>query len=111
MRKCIYIAGAISSNNLLKSFENIRKGIKLSVDVLKAGHAPFSPFIDFQYSLVTKITIEEYYAYSLAWLEKADGLILVEGYENSKGTLAEIKRAKQLGIPVYFSMEELVDAS
>jgi hypothetical protein len=109
MRKCVYVAGAISSDNLLKSFDNIRKGIKLSVEVLKAGFAPFSPFIDFQFSFVEPISLQEYYDYSLSWLCKADAMILVPGWENSKGTLAEIARAEELDIPVYYSMEELIN--
>jgi hypothetical protein len=30
--------------------------------------------------------------------------------ENSKGTQNEIKRAKELGIPIYYSLEELIKA-
>ena len=108
-RKKIYIAGSISSHNLLTSLENIRKGIKLSVEVLKAGFAPFSPFIDFQFSLVEPITIDQYYGYSMAWLEVSDALLLVEGWENSKGTKAEIRRANELGIPVFTSLETMKD--
>jgi hypothetical protein len=36
-------------------------------------------------------------------------MILVPGWENSKGTLAEIARAEELDIPVYYSMEELIN--
>jgi hypothetical protein len=108
MRKCVYVAGAISSDNLLKSFDNIRKGIKLSVEVLKAGFAPFSPFIDFQFSFVEPISLQEYYAYSMAWLCKADAVIVVPEWGSSKGTLAEIARAKELNIPIYYSLEELI---
>ena len=107
--KKIYIAGAIQGKDLLESLNNIRKGIKLSVEVLKANFAPFSPFIDFQYSFIEPITIDEYYAYSMAWLEVSDALLLVPGYENSKGTQAEIKRAQELGIPVFTSLSALIE--
>jgi len=107
--KKIYIAGAIQGKDLLESLNNIRKGIKLSVEVLKANFAPFSPFIDFQYSFIEPITIDEYYAYSMAWLEVSDALLLVPGYENSKGTQAEIKRAHELGIPVFTSLTALIE--
>ena len=108
-RKRVYIAGSISSHNLLTSLENIRKGIKLSVEVLKANFAPFSPFIDFQFSLVEPITIDEYYGYSMAWLEVSDAVLLVEGWENSKGTKAEIQRAMELNIPVFSSLTTLIE--
>ena len=106
-KKRVYVAGAISNGSLLQSLENIRKGIKLSVEVLKAGFAPFSPFIDFQFSFVEPITIDEYYGYSMAWLEVSDAVLLVPGYESSNGTLNEIKRARELDIPIFTSLEAL----
>lgn len=108
MKKRIYVAGAIQGKTLLESFENIRKGIKLSVEVLKSGYSPFSPFIDFQFSFVEPITLEEYYSYSLAWLEVSDAVLLVEGWENSKGTKKEIERANELDIPVFSSLSSLI---
>ncbi len=103
----VYVAGAIQGKDLLSSFTNIRNGIKLSVEVLQAGYSPFSPFIDFQFSLVKEITIEQYYAYSMSWLEVADAVLLVPGYEDSKGTAKEIARARELNIPVFVTLSGL----
>jgi hypothetical protein len=36
-------------------------------------------------------------------LEKCDIVYVLPNYENSKGTIAEIKRAKELAIPVTYS--------
>ena len=48
--------------------------------------------------------------YSLAWLEVSDCVLVLPGYENSKGTLAEIDRATELDIPIYYSMMELFNS-
>ena len=110
-KKRIYIAGAISDNNLLNSWENIRKGIKLSVEVLKAGFAPFSPWLDYNFQLQLRdgesLSVDDYYAYSMTWLEASDIVYVIPGWENSKGTLAEISRANALNIPVVYSMTDL----
>jgi hypothetical protein len=114
LRKCVYVAGAISSDNVIEVFNNIRIGINESVDVMKSGYSPFSPFIDFQFALHRFISIEEFYEYSLSQLVKQDALYVIpssvdaDGVIKSKGTLAEIELAKELGIPVFYSLDELI---
>ena len=101
------------SGTELEYLRNLRKGIRLSVEVLQAGFCPFSPFINYSFFLALReeeedITGEQIKAYSLVWLESCDALLLVPGYEHSKGTLAEIARAQELGIPIFTSLSALI---
>ena len=93
----IYVAGPYSSGNIIKILENIRNGQRESVRLLLAGHEPFCPWLDYQFNFVLrdneKLHVEDYYRYSIAWLEVSEAVIVLDGYENSKGTLAEMKRA------------------
>lgn len=113
-RKCIYVAGAINAPSAGKYLNNLRKGIQLSKDVFLAGYAPFCPFIDFHYNLVMSdaevkmIKTDDFYEYSLAWLEKADAVLLVPGWGESVGTKKEIARAQELNIPIYHTMADLL---
>ena len=52
-----------------------------------------------------KLTVEDYYNYSITWLEASDAVWVLPNSEHSKGTQAEVKRAIELGIPVYHSLE------
>ena len=110
----VYCAGAISDTNNLKVLENMRRGIRMSTEVLLCGMAPFCPWIDYHFSLALRdgevLTIEDYYQYSLAWLEAADVMLVAEGWEDSIGTKAEIQRAHELGKSIYYSLYELVRA-
>ena len=108
----IYVAGAYSAPDVVAALDNIRRGIRLATEVLLAGYAPFCPWLDCQYQLMLKdgerLTVDDYYNYSLAWLEASDAVIIVpERLEQSEGTLRELIRARELGLPVYSSMEEL----
>ena len=109
--KRVYVMGAYSADNVIGVLDNIREGMRLATEVLLAGYAPFVPWFDFHFQLMLRegerLTVNDYYEYSLAWLEVSEAGILVPGWENSKGTLKEIERAKQLGIPVFHSLQEL----
>ena len=103
----VYVAGAYSSDNVLGVLNNIREGIKVSAAVLKAGHSPFCPWADHLFHLQDgTLTVEQYQQSSMSWLEVSDVVLLVPGWENSKGTRKEIARATELGIPV---VEHLLD--
>lgn len=110
--KRVYVAGPYSADNVIKVLENIREGINMAKDVFLAGFAPFCPWLDFHYTLMLqpgeKLTVEHYYQYSLAWLEVSDAVLLLPNWEQSRGTLAEIDRARALGIPIYYTLESMV---
>lgn len=106
--KRIYVAGAYNSSNILGCLNNMRRGMRLAYDVLKAGFAPFTPWFDYHFALIGEMTVEEYHAFSMAWLEASDAVIVVkENAEQSRGTQAELARAKELGIPVFWDLQDL----
>jgi len=51
---------------------------------------------------------KQFYTYSLSWLEVSDCMLVLNGYESSRGTLKEIEFAKELGIPVYYDINEFL---
>ena len=109
--KTVYVAGPYSANNVIDVLHNMRRGLKISKDVFLRGFAPFAPWLDYLYTLMLDdgetLSVEQYYAYSMAWLEKADCVLVLPGYEQSKGTMAEIEKAKELGIPIYYNIKDI----
>ena len=106
----VYLAGAISSKELLTSLDNIRRGIEMAAFLVSDGYYVYAPHLDFLFALTLNGNILDEYHYkenSMAWLEVSDVVFVLPGWEKSKGTRAEIKRAKKLGIPVVFSYKEL----
>jgi len=47
---------------------------------------------------------------SMAWLDVSDAVLVLPKYRKSGGTNLEIARAKELGIPVFYSIEDIIDA-
>ena len=111
----VYVAGAYSANNVIDILDNMRKGMRKGTEVLLAGFAPFVPWLDYQFQFMLRegerLNVKHYYKYSLAWMEASQAVLVVPGYENSDGTLNEIKRAHELNIPVFYSLNDLVSWS
>ena len=110
--KRVYVAGAYSADNVIDVLKNIGKGEKIASDLFLKGFASFTPWHDkahIFYNADKDFAVELFYKFSMAWLDVSDLMLVIPGYENSKGTLAEIERAKELGIKIYYDFEELVN--
>jgi hypothetical protein len=101
----VYVAGPYSAGDIITSLNHMRKGMRASAEILLAGHEPFCPWVDFHFQLMLRegedLKVEDYYRYSIAWLEVSDVMIVLDGWNKSKGTLTEMKRARKLEIPIY----------
>ena len=110
--KRIYIAGAYSASNVITVLDNMREGMRLATKVFLLGYAPFCPWLDFHFQLMLRegeiLTVEDYYKYSIAWLEVSEGMLLVPGWQVSKGAKAEVEIAKKMDIPIFYDIEELM---
>lgn len=109
--KRVYVAGAMSADNILQMLENISEGVKAGAELLRLGFAPFVPHFDIAFRLQQgkgyDVPMEYYYNYTMEWLKASDCVLVVPGWEASIGTKAEIKKATDLHIPVYYSIDEL----
>lgn len=107
----VYLAGKYSDNNVLDVLKNIGRGEYYSSKLFMAGFAPFCPWHDKDYVLRNwdkEFTVPMFYDYSMAWLKVSDCVVVLSGYETSKGTIAEIEMAKELKIPVYYDIEGFI---
>ena len=108
--KRVYVAGAYSGPDVLTVIDNMRRGLKLAADAQAAGFAVYVPWEDLLRHLMCPggYSMSECYAASMKWLEVSDA-VLVQPVRvaQSNGTRAELQRAGELGIPVFWSLEEL----
>lgn len=117
--RCVYVAGAYSADNVMGLIDNIRRGMRLCAEVWKAGFAYYCPWADFQIHLMLdqehadRLTVQDGYAASMAWLERSDAMLIGDwaACGNSKGLHLEIRRCHELGIPVFESLDALKQAA
>lgn len=112
----VYVCGAYSDDNVISVLKNIGRGEKEAAKLFMLGYAVFCPWFDKDFILKFPehdFKVEDFLNYSMEWLKVSDvvyvvpNMIGLKSWLRSQGTLAEIKKANELGIPVIFSMKEL----
>ena len=119
MRKAtkVYVAGPLtpkllwSPNPAIDYLLNVRNMIEAGKECLLQGLSPFVPGIDFNFFLHLKenehITEEIIKNYSLDWMLVCDVVLLLAGWESSKGTLIECDIAAEHNIPIFRSIRDI----
>ena len=108
--KRIYVAGAYSADNVHDVLRNIGRGEHMAAQLFDKGYAPFCPWHDKDFRIKRpemNVPDGQFYKFSLTWLEVSDALLILPGWEHSKGTIKEIERAAELGIPVFYNIGDL----
>ena len=112
----VYVAGAYSDNNVMGVLRNIGRGEYYAAELFMKGFAPFTPWHDKSFVFQNwdkELTVPMFYNYSMEWLKVSDCVFIVPNHEFTKdwqesiGTIAEIEQAEKLGIPVFYSIEDL----
>jgi hypothetical protein len=110
--KRVYIAGPYSADNVVDVLKNIGRGESAAAYLFSIGFAPFCPWHDKDFiikNFYRNFKVNEFYDYSMAWLEVSDAILLIGNWQESKGTLLEIKQARKLNIPIFESEQELIE--
>ena len=120
-RPRVYVAGAMSADKPLLFLENLSKGMRIATELLQEGYAPYSPFFDFHYSLVQRldsgerVRLQDYYEASAVYID-ACHVLYIEApstpggthWQDSIGTINEIKRAQAHHVPVVIGDRDLL---
>lgn len=98
----IYIAGPYTH---LDPVVNTRNAILAAEEVVKKGHTPWIPHLNHLWHMVAPHEPDFWYNYDIAWLSDCDSLLRLPG--ESVGADREVRLARNLGMHVYYSIEEI----
>jgi hypothetical protein len=101
--KVVYVAGRFRADSHWGIVKNVRAAEALALEVWRLGAAALTPHMNtanFQGALPDQVWTDG----TLALLEKCDAVVLVPGWEDSQGTRGEVRRAIDLGIPVFYEL-------
>ena len=106
----VYIAGPYS-DKLIYGLDNIRNGLRAATILMMKGYAVYCPWTDHMFQFMLRdnenLTIDQYYKASLAWLPVCNTMLVLPGWENSKGVKKEIELADAIGLPIFYDIRFL----
>jgi len=102
MKIKVYLAGPYTNNNPTL---NTYKAIDVANELVEVGFIPFIPHLSHFWHNYTPKPYKFWLKYDIEWLYKCDCLLRIKG--ESKGADAEVKLAKKIGMPVFYSVKKL----
>lgn len=103
MRQKIYVAGPYTKGDVAV---NVRNAIEAGNILADLGFAPFVPHLTHFWHLVFPRPYEFWCDLDNQFIAHCDGMLRLPGV--STGSDAEVELAKQQGIPVFTSIDDLV---
>jgi nucleoside 2-deoxyribosyltransferase len=100
----IYLAGPYSKGDQAM---NVRNMI-VAQDYIESalGHMAYNPLLShFQHLVIPHVDVNYWYEKDLAWLRECDAVLRLLG--ESTGADKEVALAQELGMPVYYSIEDI----
>lgn len=98
-RLVAYVAGPYTAATPAGIRANIERAQQVALDCLREGLDPYTPHVS-SLGIERGLSETEWLALGLRWLERCDVVVLCPGWRESRGTMAEVARAGDLGIPV-----------
>jgi hypothetical protein len=98
-----YVAGPFSSNPAL----NTHRAAMVAYQLFEEGVFAFVPHVRLlEDTIAPGRSYEDWMAFCLAWLERSDAVLRLPG--ESPGADREVAHAQELGIPVFFTVADLL---
>jgi hypothetical protein len=108
----VFVGGPISAPDHVDVLRNIRRGLETEAKLWSLGFATTLVFSDFIITMFTPPGFSKATLQRLTWtlLAKSDYALMLPGWMKSIGSLKEVELANKLGIPIFTSIEDLVQA-
>ena len=110
-RETIYVSGPYSAPTMKGRWDNVMVAVTAGILIREKGHFPLIPHLYDDFDTIAKMTgyhfdWQDYMEMDLAFLEKCDSLYFIG---SSRGADIELARAKELGLKIYYSLDEVPD--
>lgn len=101
----VYVSGPLTTGQLTK---NVRDAAEYASALLDRGYAVYLPHTNVIWEIVRPATYEAWMQHDLLWVARCDVVFRFPG--KSPGADREVVHATKLGIPVFFTLENLYTA-
>lgn len=108
MIRYVYVAGPLTARSGKTQAQHVDDAIDAGTKLLQLGFHPYIPHLSHFWDQRTPRPYEVWMALDFAWIVRCDALLRMPG--ESPGADREVFKARDLGVPVFYSIEELVAA-
>jgi hypothetical protein len=106
--KLVYIAGPFSARTREGVELNIARAVALGVEVARLGAMPVCPHANTSHPEYERVQPYSFWIEgTMLLLRKCDAVMLVPGWENSKGACCEYDDAFQRNVPIFDALGDL----
>ena len=117
----IYIAGPYTPRNCdlhtasIIAHRNTKRAIEFFWKLIRKGHYPYVPHLTHFVHLETPenaplLPQDFWYNFDLEWLKCCDAILMMPGWETSRGARLEHETAKKLGLKIYYHVDQVPEA-
>jgi hypothetical protein len=100
--KAVYIASPYTKGDVV---ENVRKSLQAADQLSALGYLPFAPLLSHFWHFLSPHPYEFWTSMDLEWVLRCDCVLRLPG--ESSGADAEVKLARERGIPIFYSVAAL----
>lgn len=106
--KLVYVSGRFTATDRAGVQRNIAEAVAVGLDVARVGAMPVIPHANTAHPNFESLQPYTFWIEgTLELLRRCDGIIMVPGWEASKGACGELAEAQRLGLAVFMRVEEL----
>lgn len=99
---CVYIASPYTLGDVAV---NVKRQHDAFHEILAAGFYPYMPLFAHYQHLIHPEEYEKWMEWDMIWISRCNCLLRLEG--ESKGADREVAHAEEIGIPVFYSLEDI----
>ena len=108
----IFISGPITNGGTASEdevYQNVANAVEAGIELIRKGYAPFIPHLSVLTNNIAKqqgkeIPWQTWMKIDNAYLSESDAVLFLG---ESRGACIELERAKELGLRIFYSLEEV----
>jgi hypothetical protein len=107
----VYLSGPISPNNGFSVETNVAAALRVYLDCLQRGVLAFCPHLSAAFpSAHAEVSYDLWMEADYAIIDRCTHVLMLRGWEQSKGSGLELAYARLADKPVFYSFEQMIDA-
>lgn len=105
----VYVAGPYAATTRWEEEQNVRHAEAVGYNVADAGAMPVIPHTNTRPHFSDLNSAEWWYEATVELMRRCDAVMMVPGWKQSKGSVAERTEAERIGLPVFLTLRELTE--